>query len=144
MRDLQTQIDRKDKQNTQIQEDMDRMRDKVDKLLKTINELQASESSVELSARRAERELREEKEKSLRLERELEGWKSLRIEKGSGLGSSVSGSVMGGSMRGADSLRRPGAWRMGTGSEASAGDEVRIPKRKSSISRAPSLTKGFL
>lgn len=102
------------------------MRDKVDKLLKAIDELQSSESTEQLSARRAERELREEKEKNLRLERELEGWKSLRVEKAVGAGSLRS---------------RVGPWR------ASEGDEpqgVDVPARKSSISRAPSMTKGFL
>ncbi|KAL2015222.1 hypothetical protein VTK56DRAFT_6051 [Thermocarpiscus australiensis] len=132
VKDLQSQIERKDKQNAQLQEDVGRMRDKVDKLLKAIEELQASESSNQLSARRAERELREEREKSLRLERELEEWKNLRTEKGSG-GASVagSGSVFGGSVRG----------RNGVGMWAEA---VKIPQRKSSISRVPSLTKGFL
>jgi myosin heavy chain 9/10/11/14 len=104
------------------------MRDKVDKLLSTIDELQSSESSNQLSARRAERELREEKEKSLRLERELEGWKSLRVEKAS--------SANAGSMR-----SRMGGWRASDSDEVS---QVDIPMRKSSISRAPSMTKGFL
>jgi myosin protein heavy chain len=107
------------------------MRDKIDKLLKTIEELQASESNNELSARRAERELREEKEKSLKLERELENWK-MRIEKGSNAGGvSGAGSVYGGSVKG-----RHVNW--------SADEAVKIPQRKSSISRVPSLTKGFL
>lgn len=129
VKDLQTQLERKDKQNSQLSEDVGRMRDKVDKLLRTIDELQSSESSTQLSARRAERELREEKEKSLRLERELEGWKGLRVEKAS------AGSVMG-------SLRsRVGPWRA---SEADAFGAVDVPERKSSISRAPSLTKGFI
>ena len=101
------------------------MRDKVEKLLKTIDELQSSESTNQLSARRAERELREEKEKSLRLGRELDGWKNL---KGSG---SVIGSVR----------SRMGPWRVNEGDDASVID---VPKRKSSISRVPSLTKGFL
>lgn len=91
------------------------MRDKVDKLLKTIDELQSSESSVQLSARRSERELREEKEKTLRLEKELEGWKGLRVEKGSVVGSLRS------------RLESPD-----------------VPRRSSSINRAPSLTKGFI
>jgi myosin protein heavy chain len=103
------------------------MRDKVDKLLSTIDELQSSESSNQLSARRAERELREEKEKSLRLERELEGWKSLRIEKSSANAGSV--------------RSRMGGWRASDSDEVS---QVDIPMRKSSISRAPSMTKGFL
>ncbi|KAF7559487.1 hypothetical protein G7046_g4662 [Stylonectria norvegica] len=128
VKDLQSQIDRKDKQNTQLSDDVSRMRDKADKLLKTIDELQSSESTNQLSARRAERELREEKEKSLRLERELEGWKSLRVEKGS---NSVMGSVR----------SRMGPWRA---SEGDAASMVDVPRRKSSISRVPSLTKGFL
>jgi myosin protein heavy chain len=143
VKDLQSQIDRKEKQNNQLQEDLGRMRDKADKLLKTIDELQASESSNELTARRAERELREEREKSLRLERELEGWKNLRMEKGSALGNgSVAGSIMGGSLRSRDSMKMPVNWRGFGGS--GEGEDVKIPRRKSSISRAPSLTKGFL
>ena len=70
VKDLQGQVDRKDRQNVQLSEDVSRMREKVDKLLKTIDELQASESAVQLSTRRAERDLREEKERTLRLERE--------------------------------------------------------------------------
>ncbi|EFZ03771.1 myosin [Metarhizium robertsii] len=115
VKDLQSQIDRKEKQNTQLSEDVNRMRDKVDKLLKTIDELQASESTTQLSARRAERELREEKEKALRLEKELEGWKGLRSEKASAVGS------LRGRLDGPD-----------------------VPNRSSSINRAPSLTKGFI
>lgn len=144
VKDLQSQIDRKEKQNNQLQEDLGRMRDKADKLLKTIDELQASESSNELTARRAERELREEREKSLRLERELEGWKNLRMEKGSALGNgSVAGSIMGGSLRSRDSMKMPVNWR-GFAAGPGEGEDVKIPRRKSSISRAPSLTKGFL
>ena len=96
------------------------MRDKVDKLLGAIDELQASESSKQLSARRAERELREEREKSLRLEREVEGWKMRG-------GGSVAGSV-----------GRKGTWRN------SGEGGVEVPRRKSSVGRVPSLTKGFL
>lgn len=98
------------------------MRDKVDKLLKTIDELQASESAIQLSTRRAERELREEKEKSLRLERELDSVKSL------------GGSAVGGSMR-----SRMSPWK----ANASL-DEKSSLSRENSLNRAPSLTKGFL
>ena len=100
------------------------MRDKVDKLLKTIDELQSSESTTQLSARRAERELREEKEKTLRLERELEGWKGLRSDKGSIVGS----------VRSRSGLSR-------------ALDERPVsasPERTASVNRAPSMTKGFI
>ncbi|CAK7209007.1 class II myosin [Sporothrix bragantina] len=161
VKDLQSQLDRKDKQNGQLQEDVTRMRDKADKLLKTIDELQASESSVQLTARRAERELREEKEKALRLERELEGWKSM-----SGSGSVSGGSIASGSMRRTGtqntfrssilghtastattrtSLSMVSSAPSATSSTATDA-ELDDPKRKGSISlaRAPSMTKGFL
>jgi myosin protein heavy chain len=132
VKDLQSQIERKDKQNAQLSEDVGRMRDKVDKLLRAIEELQASESNNELAARRAERELREERERALKLERELEGWK-MRMEKGSGGNAgSAPGSVFGGSLR-----NRHVGWAAGE-------ESVKVPQRKSSISRVPSMTKGFL
>ncbi|RFU29605.1 hypothetical protein B7463_g6725, partial [Scytalidium lignicola] len=110
VKDLQQQIDRRDKQNLQLQEDITRSRDKIEKLLKTIDELQSSDSANQLSARRAERELREEHEKALRLERELETYKRTR-----------SGGV-----------RPSGQW-------AEEVDGANIPKRKSSLSRQTSL-----
>ncbi|PKS09414.1 hypothetical protein jhhlp_004029 [Lomentospora prolificans] len=134
VKDLQTQIERKDKQNAHLADDVARFQEKVTKLLKTIDELQASESTSQLSARRAERELREEREKSLSLERELEGWKSLRMEKGSSIGSIGRAGTS-------------GTWRASLGvtcEDASEAMEVEVPKRKSSISRVPSMTKGFL
>lgn len=79
MRDLQTQIERRDKANVQLNEDISKSRDKIERLLATIDELQSSDSTNQLQAKRAERELREEKEKALRLERELEGFKA-RLE----------------------------------------------------------------
>lgn len=102
---------------------------------------------MQLTARRAERELREEKERSLRLEREVEGWR-LRTDKSSTLGS-VAGSVVGYS-----SIRRSGTqgtamsgYKAATVADATT-EEIPpdIPKRKSSIgrARAPSYTKGFL
>ncbi len=163
VKDLQAQIERKDKQAAQLTEDAARLHDRIEKLLGTIDELQASESDQQLSARRAERELREEKDKARRLERELEGWKNLRMEKGSG---SVAGSVRlslagfeGGPVGGAGGIigagnRRQSNLRNGSLSlsVAEAADEVaslnnggvEVPKRKSSLSRQPSLTKGFL
>jgi myosin protein heavy chain len=123
VKDLQLQIDRKEKSNNQLQEDISRHRDKVEKLLTTIDELQSSESQEKLSARRAERELREEREKALRLERELEGLKAR------GVG-------------GASGLRNSGSWR--PGSSWGGDGAIDIPKRKSSISRQVSMSKGFL
>lgn len=76
-----------------------------------------------MQARRAERELREEREKALRLERELEGWKALRVERGS---STISRSPMA-------ALSDVGS-RRGSAVYGS----VDTPQRK------PSNTKGFL
>lgn len=89
------------------------MSEKVSKLLSTIDELQASESTSQLTARRAERELKGEKEAVQRLERELEAWRAARAERASNFGS---GEGLG----------------------------IEVPQRKSSLSRVPSMTKGFL
>lgn len=119
VKDLQGQIDRKDRQNAQLSEDVIRMREKVDKLLKTIDELQASESSIQLSTRRAERDLREEKERTLRLEREVDSLKTFKS---------------GGSLRKGGSIR----------SRINALGVIQDVEEDSSLSRAPSLTKGFI
>ncbi|KAL8954171.1 MAG: hypothetical protein Q9222_000055 [Ikaeria aurantiellina] len=93
VRDLESQLARRDKTAQQLNDDISKNRDKIERLLQTIGELQAEEASSQLAARRAERDLREEREKALRLERELEGWKGLRMEKGGpgGVGSLRSG-----------------------------------------------------
>lgn len=58
-----------------------------------MDELQAEETRSQLAAKRAERDLREEREKGLRLERELEGWKGLRMERTKAMGSEWGGSA---------------------------------------------------
>ncbi|KAH8423484.1 type II myosin [Aspergillus melleus] len=117
VKDLQSQIDRREKMNAQLNEDINKSRDKIDRLLRNIQELQEADSQTQLQARRAERELREEREKSLRLARELEGWKGLRVERGSNLG------------RLSDAGSRRGSGVYGSGD---------VPQRM------PSNTKGFL
>ncbi|KAL8732834.1 MAG: hypothetical protein Q9166_002435 [cf. Caloplaca sp. 2 TL-2023] len=129
VRDLEAQIARRDKTTQQLNDDIAKGRDKIERLLQTIDELQAEEASTQLAARRAERDLREEKEKALRLERELEGWKGLRMEKGGGLGKV--GSEWSGSLRGTP---RGGAGSR-VGSSAALGEGVR---------RQMSDSKGFL
>jgi myosin protein heavy chain len=83
VRDLQSQIERRDKSVSLLTDDINKSRDKISGLLATIDELQASDSSNQLAAKRAERELREERETRLRLERELEVNRGLAIERGS-------------------------------------------------------------
>lgn len=128
VKDLQLQIERKEKANQQLEEDISRSRDKVEKLLKAIDELQSSESSVQLTARRAERELREEKEKALRLERELETFKSRGVYATGSIRSNLTNENWG--LIGADR------------DELENG--VEIPERKSSLNRHESMSKGFL
>jgi myosin protein heavy chain len=132
VKDLQAQIERREKSVTILSEDLSKSRDKVERLLQTIDELQASDSSSQLTAKRAERELREEREKSLRLERELEGFRG----GGGGLRGSVARSERvaalsdyGGGSRRASSVRPPSV----------VGDvKIEVPQRQSS------LMKGFL
>ena len=121
VRDLQSQLERRDKSCKQIADDVTKGRDKIERLLSTIDEMQAEEAKSQLAARRAERDLREEREKGLRLERELEGWKGLRMERASG--ARGSGSEWGGSMRG----------HRAAGSDGGEG-----------LNRMLSTTKGFL
>ena len=97
------QIDRRDKINAQLSDDISKSRDKIERLLTTIDELQSSDSTNQLQAKRAERDLREEREKALRLERELEGWKALRMERGSFVGARDREGSVAGSRRGSGS-----------------------------------------
>jgi len=103
VRDLQSQLARRDKITQQLNDDVAKGRDKVERLLQSIDELQAEDAKNQLAARRAERDLREEKEKALRLERELEGWKGLRMERGKPVGSSEWGGSVRGHSRGQSS-----------------------------------------
>lgn len=122
VKDLQSQIDRRDKMNNQLNDDINKARDKIERLLGNIEELQHSDSDAHLQARRAERELREEREKALRLERELEGWKALRVERGSVVGRGHMAAL-------SDVGSRRGSGMYGSGE---------MPQRQ------PSNTKGFL
>lgn len=103
VRDLQSQLARREKMGTQLTDDIAKGRDKIERLLQTVDELQAEDAKNQLSARRAERDLREEREKGLRLERELEGWKGLRMERG--VGGKGGGSEWGSSIRGNHAAR---------------------------------------
>ncbi|KAF7536635.1 hypothetical protein G7054_g4333 [Neopestalotiopsis clavispora] len=141
VKDMQAQIERKDRQASQAVEDATRQRDKVEKLLKAIEELQASESDSQLSTRRAERELREEREKTLKLERELEGMRLTRADKGNfRFGSpALDGS----------GVRRLSGYRGSIegvldDAHSLSGGSIDGPNGESSLNRNPSLIKGFL
>ncbi|KKF93573.1 Myosin type-2 heavy chain 1 [Ceratocystis platani] len=125
VKDLQDQIDRKEKQNAQLEDDLTRMNEKVDKLLKAIDELQASESASQLTSRRAERELRESREKLLMMEREVEA---------------ARGTTYGGPGTGGGAFAR-GSFRRHTGN---AFTRLVENDHESGLTREPSLTKGFI
>ena len=132
VKDLQAQIERRDKSAQILQDDLNKSRDKVERLLQTIDELQASDSSSQLASKRAERELREEREKTLRLERELSSARDVRVEResvrGSGRLAALSDAGMG-SRRGSYAARP----------ESQNGEvKLEVPQRTSSLS------KGFL
>lgn len=120
VKDLQSQLERREKSSQMLTDDLNKSRDKIERLLQTIDELQASDSGAQLSAKRAERELREEREKSLRLEREVDGLRAVNRDQGT--------------MR---RLATPSIYSEG-GSQYLADLKPAIPERKSS------LTKGFL
>lgn len=121
-------------------DDLSKSREKISNLLATIDELQSSDSSAQLAAKRAERELREEREKSLRLERELDSWKNMRTERRSVLGvpnsTSEAGEVR--SRRGSSI-----GLLMGEMGEVAAGEKGKYGSLRSGLRRV-SGQKGFL
>lgn len=140
VKDLQSQIERRDKANTQLQDDISKSRDKIERLLTTIDELQQSDSANHLSAKRAERLLQEEREKGLRLERELEGWKGLRMERSTSL-RRRSGMYNGGAASETDS-RRGSQYYL---DRAAGGERLASPSINGDVpSRKVSGSKGFL
>ena len=76
VKDLQTQIQQKEKITTKLQEEVTKYESKIRSLQETVENLQGLETTYRLSSRRAEREARDYKETSLRLEKELDEWKN--------------------------------------------------------------------
>ena len=137
VKDLQSQIERRDKSLSHIDAELNRSRDKIGSLLSNIEELQQSDSSSQLATKRAERELREEREKTLRLEREVDSLRAVNRERDASVrrsGTLAALSDNGGGSRRGSSIGLPSVYG-GLG----AGDvKIEVPARKSSLS------KGFL
>jgi myosin protein heavy chain len=76
VKDLYSQLSQKEKLIARLQDDASRLESKMQRLLESMEALQTSETNHRLSARRAEREARDVKERSLRHEKELEEWKN--------------------------------------------------------------------
>lgn len=118
IKDLEAQVERRVKRERALEEELGRWRAKVEALLKEVEAVELGRGEESVKVRRAEREVREEREERLRVERELEGWKGLRMEKpggslagaGASSGRLRSGSGSG-SLRG---LGREGSLRPGS------------------------------
>jgi len=127
VKDLQSQLERRDKAHQLVADDLNKSRDKIERLLQTIDELQTSDSTAQLSAKRAERELREEREKCLRLEREVASMRQANREREHSVRRSGTLAALSDDGRGS---RR--------GSSIAGDVKLEVPARKSSLS------KGFL
>lgn len=133
VKDLQAQLERRDKSVQMVQEDLNKSRDKVERLLQTIDELQQSDSTAQLASKRAERELREEREKNLRLERELERMGAVsRADR-----ESIKRSGTLAALSDSGNRSRRGS-SVAPGGSVNGDVKIEVPQRKSS------LTKGFL
>lgn len=76
VKELHNQLVLKEKLTTKLQEDLSKNETKIRALQEEIEKLQSVESTQRLASRRAEREARDLKETTLRLEKELEEWKN--------------------------------------------------------------------
>ncbi|KAG9003013.1 hypothetical protein FRB94_001636 [Tulasnella sp. JGI-2019a] len=83
-RDIQSQLAESDRQRARLEDELRKGEARVDSMKQSLNELQTSESELQLAKRRAEREAADYKQRSLNLERELERLKS-RLEHPSAL-----------------------------------------------------------
>ncbi|TPX34846.1 hypothetical protein SmJEL517_g02611 [Synchytrium microbalum] len=75
VKDLQFQLTERDKAKTRFAEEIDKLTDKCRQQKAQIEELESAEANLQLAKRRAEREYAEQKERSLRLEKEVENLK---------------------------------------------------------------------
>ncbi|CAG8531984.1 6454_t:CDS:10 [Acaulospora morrowiae] len=86
IRELQYQLAERDKAKTRYESEISRYEQKVAKMREAIEELQNSENALQLSKRRAERETIEARERSLRLEKDIEKMKS-RLDRSNSVAS---------------------------------------------------------
>lgn len=75
VRDLQHQLLERDKIKVRQEEEAVKMEQKVKTLRQRVEDLVMAENNLTIAKRKAERESMESKERSVKLERELEKWK---------------------------------------------------------------------
>jgi len=76
IRDLQNQLQERNKYKAKYEEDMERNESKIKKMKAQIEELEQSESNLQIAKRRIEREANEQRERASRLEKENEKLKT--------------------------------------------------------------------
>ena len=76
IKDLQYQLGERDKTKLRLEDDYNRLEDKLRKMRSQIEELEANESQLQVKKRKAERDFEEERERSAKLEKELEKLRS--------------------------------------------------------------------
>ncbi len=76
LKGLKDELKQKERLATRYDDELSTKINKINNLVETLEKLQGSESQFRLTAKRAEREKKEMKERALQLERELEEWRS--------------------------------------------------------------------
>ncbi|KAJ9054568.1 class II myosin [Entomophthora muscae] len=92
IRELQFQLNEREKQRASLETNSQKSAAMIQQLKSQIDDLENSESNLQLAKRRAEREAADEREKSSRLEREVERLKA-RLEKNISTAPSPFGSI---------------------------------------------------
>ncbi|KAI8612960.1 myosin tail, partial [Chytriomyces sp. MP71] len=72
MREMQFQVSEKDKMKQRYEDDLEKLDQKLKKMKLQLEEMEALESTAQLAKRKAERESAEFRERSMRLEKEVE------------------------------------------------------------------------
>lgn len=80
IRDFTQQLTDKERIRVRQEDDLNKVNDKLKKMKEHVDELESNESTLQMSRRRAEREADEFKDKSYRLEKEVEKLK-LRVDR---------------------------------------------------------------
>ena len=79
--DLRQQLETRTKQNTNLNRDLNNARAEISTLNAQLKDYQAAETSHQQALKKATREMQQERDRAQRIERELEGWRGLRMEK---------------------------------------------------------------
>ena len=120
--DLRQQLETRTKQNASLNRDLNNARAEIATLHSQLKDHQAAEASHQQALKKANREMHQERDRAHRIERELEGWRGLRMEKENRRSGSFGGYPPLGDSPDASNRRISGSFGMGNG--GSGGDKV--------------------